>query len=219
MKSIQSLGLAATVCLLSVSGASATNLLSNGSFEDPNIGVSNYTYPSGVYGGWTYAGGALVNAQGYSAWYGGAAPAGQDGLQFSALQGTSTLSQSFVADNTNEFITWFDAGRPYFGSSNGDQSYNVLINGTVVDTESTLSGQAFTARGRFLPGFVIGNSYTLSFAGLANTDETAFIDNVAVNAAFELGPVPEPATWLLMVTGFGLAGVALRRNRMLLKTA
>jgi hypothetical protein len=31
------------------------------------------------------------------------------------------------------------------------------------------------------------------------------------------GPVPEPATWAMMLTGFGLAGVALRRRRQLVQ--
>lgn len=36
-----------------------------------------------------------------------------------------------------------------------------------------------------------------------------------INAKFELmsGAVPEPATWAMMITGFGMAGVALRRRR------
>ena len=36
-------------------------------------------------------------------------------------------------------------------------------------------------------------------------------DSTAVN--FSLTAVPEPATWALMLTGFGLAGVTLRRRR------
>lgn len=36
-----------------------------------------------------------------------------------------------------------------------------------------------------------------------------------ISAKFELmgGAVPEPATWAMMITGFGMAGVALRRRR------
>jgi opacity protein-like surface antigen len=36
-----------------------------------------------------------------------------------------------------------------------------------------------------------------------------------ISARFELmsGAVPEPATWAMMITGFGMAGVALRRRR------
>ncbi len=38
------------------------------------------------------------------------------------------------------------------------------------------------------------------------------IDNVVVNAGAP--GVPEPATWALMLTGFGLAGASLRRRRI-----
>jgi hypothetical protein len=36
------------------------------------------------------------------------------------------------------------------------------------------------------------------------------LDNVSISLA---GGVPEPATWALMISGFGLAGMALRRRR------
>ena len=36
---------------------------------------------------------------------------------------------------------------------------------------------------------------------------------VATTPAVPVAPVPEPATWLTMVTGFGMAGWALRRRR------
>ena len=41
------------------------------------------------------------------------------------------------------------------------------------------------------------------------------IDNVQVNLESMGSAVPEPATWALMITGFGLAGSALRRRRQL----
>ncbi|MBS0361220.1 MAG: PEPxxWA-CTERM sorting domain-containing protein [Proteobacteria bacterium] len=49
------------------------------------------------------------------------------------------------------------------------------------------------------------------------------MDNFTFNAAATLNPpgdfappgVPEPASWALMIAGFGLAGATLRRRRML----
>lgn len=41
--------------------------------------------------------------------------------------------------------------------------------------------------------------------------ETARLDNVAMAAN---AGVPEPATWALMIMGFGGAGAALRRRRV-----
>lgn len=37
---------------------------------------------------------------------------------------------------------------------------------------------------------------------------------VRLEAASAIGAVPEPASWLLMLSGFGLVGVALRRRRV-----
>ncbi len=203
------------------SNASAANLLSNGSFEAPNLGTGNYTYPGATWANWTYGGSALVNAQGYSAWYGAAAPAGQDGFQFAALQGTSTLSQSFMALTSSALVTWIDAGRPsiYGGCCTGNQSYTVKINGVSVGGGSTVTSQAFSGHTATLGGLIIGNSYTLTFAGLVARDETAFIDNVAVSPIEELAPIPEPASWALMLTGFGLTGLAMRRKRLIGKRA
>ncbi len=39
------------------------------------------------------------------------------------------------------------------------------------------------------------------------------MDNLTINAA---GGVPEPATWAMMIAGFGLAGATLRRRRVAL---
>jgi hypothetical protein len=36
-----------------------------------------------------------------------------------------------------------------------------------------------------------------------------------ISGSFETAPVPEPATWTMMIAGFGLLGAALRRRRVL----
>lgn len=57
------------------------------------------------------------------------------------------------------------------------------------------------------PDFLSGNpGYSLQFsAGIGNEPSPWMIDGP--------GGVPEPASWMLMIGGFGLAGVALRRRR------
>ena len=204
MKSV----LLGAIAALAITGsANAAELLTNGSFEAPNIGTSNYTYPATTLAGWTYAGSALVNASGYSAWYGATPPAGQDGAQFAALQGTSTLSQTFVASNSKALVSWLAGGRAAFGGYNGNQNYTVTVGATSLGNYSTVSSDAFAAHNGVVSGLTAGQTYTISFNGLVQADETAFIDKVSV-----LG-VPEPASWALLIGGFGFAGLAARRRR------
>lgn len=51
-----------------------------------------------------------------------------------------------------------------------------------------------------------------SFVG-DSVEGNVSIDNVRVNVEGITSAVPEPATWAMMITGFGLAGSALRRRR------
>jgi len=60
-----------------------------------------------------------------------------------------------------------------------------------------------------------GGPLTLQFqsSGVANVD--AIIDNVRLTGA----PVPEPATWAMMLLGFGGIGMAMRRTRRVVALA
>ncbi len=200
---------AATSVLLSAGMAqAASNLLTDGSFETYNIGTGNYTYPglpfgtispigsTPVAGAWTYNGAALVNASGGSAWYGGSGPSGKDGVQFASLQGTSTITQSFIAGAATEHLGWLSAGRAC--CSGGAETYGVTLNGTQVGSNfTTVGGSNFGFNSLSLSGLTAGNSYTLGFAGQTGSDETAFLDNIILqNAAFPAPPVGPHVTRL-----------------------
>ncbi|QYE36311.1 PEPxxWA-CTERM sorting domain-containing protein [Polymorphobacter sp. PAMC 29334] len=199
-----------SILLIASTSASATTLI-DGSFETPNLGVGNYSYSTQPLG-WTGTG-ALVNAQGASAWYGSAPPSGQDGAQFYALQEKTSVYQNFTATKSGKLtVSWLSAGRPNAGSYGGNQSYDVSLTGSGIElgslgTFTTHDGQAFERLSG--TGFVTaGQIYSLEFRGLSSSDQTAFIDGVSV-----VGGVPEAATWTMMIAGFGLVGAASRMRR------
>ena len=191
--------------------------LSGGPNFDPNqlTGIpSNYAYPgytgASTFVNWTYQGGAgLVDtSQGSNAWYGGSAPAGFDGNQFAFLQGGagSVLSQTFTsASGGTAKVSWLEGARPFFGSTNGDQTYKVFLNNVEIGQFSTISGQTFQSESA--TGLLNAGQNILSFVGQTNADQTAFFDNVSVAA------VPEPSTWAMMILGFmGVGFIAYRRK-------
>ncbi len=55
-----------------------------------------------------------------------------------------------------------------------------------------------------------GTAYSIDFGGTAN--QTGF-DDITFGSATP-GGVPEPATWAMLITGFGLVGFAARRRRV-----
>jgi hypothetical protein len=223
---------AATLAFLAaVSPASAAvNLISNGSFESPDLNsnpsfgpnATNNNLPAYIYPGgagpstvddWTYnAGTGLINTNvGSNAWYSPfPSPSGFDGKQYAFVQGgpTSTLSQDFLSSVAGATtIQWTQAGRPNFGSYDGAQTYEVLLNNLVLGVFSSFSGQNFTLES--ITGILVAGVNTLEFEGLTTTgDHTVFIDNVAVSA------VPELSTWGMMLLGFaGVGFVAYRRAK------
>jgi hypothetical protein len=190
----------------------------NGSFETPSPSdfpsappfsvPPDYVYLSPTtIGDWTYLGGTgIISLTNPNAWYGTSPPTGVDGNQFAFLQGAgSIISQTFSATAGSGFLQWNEASRPDFGSFNGAQTYQVSLNGALLGTFNTTSGENFTTK-----SFDVSllDSNTLIFEGLANSDSTAFIDNVVA------GNVPEPSTWAMMILGFAAVGfMAYRRKQ------
>ncbi len=161
-------------------------------------------------GAWTGENGGGLQIETNQPWPGVPSP---DGNYYGFVQGLGSLSQTFsVAASGNYLFSWLDAGRPLNGSSQGNQTYAVTLTDLTTSAVTNLFGGAttngspWTARssGALLS---TGTQYRLTFTGQAiSGDQTAFIDAVSVAA------VPEPATWMMMMAGFGVAAFALRRR-------
>jgi hypothetical protein len=209
--------------------AYAAELIQNGGFESPYLGPANWTAPGvpynqGYYGylvypyptldGWTYNDTGLINAQGWNPAIGGATPPGFGGYQFAGMQGVGSLSQYFVSPGGDLTLSWLNGGRPLGCCYGGDDTYAVEVDGATVGTFSTVSGQSFTPETLALTGVSAG-LHELTFQGLlTGVDETVFLDNVSIVTG-GVSTIPEPATWVLMMAGFGALGAEtwLRRKR------
>ena len=169
-------------------------------------GVTNYCYDGFSAGGnaacsvgeWGTAGGIIRS--GNADWGGTTIP---DGIYYGMLQKSQVLSQTIVAtSNSTLALTWLDANRTNNG---GLHSYTVTVNGVSLGEFTSQAGFLAKAAPTFTG--TSGGVYKIAFNGIYDgTDTASFIDNV------QLTVVPEPAIWGLMLTGFGLVGIAARRR-------
>lgn len=91
-------------------------------------------------------------------------------------------------------------------------SYNSIVFNYLDGTSESLNGFQLAA-GAFGGDQSIGRRMTYVFSGpvgsvvFGSAGDSFEFDNIAA-----LSAVPEPTSWALMITGFGLAGLALRRR-------
>lgn len=98
-------------------------------------------------------------------------------------------------------------GASFAGSSyNGGVTLDMYLGGALIATSATLFQ---TSVSTFLDSGYAGNVDEVRVVGY---NGYYVMDDVTYTAAGG-GGVPEPATWALMIGGFGMAGVALRRRR------
>ena len=140
-------------------------------------------------------------------------PVGTHAAYFVADAATETLSQT-IHLNAGTYNIGFSAYVPFNGYAN-------LFNASFVGDVAGLPLATFTVDGS-TPGvwkgftgvanILVAGNYTTSFtfaSGPAPAGDVV-IDRVYVAAA---GAVPEPATWAMMLVGFGGMGYVMRRNR------
>lgn len=212
MKSFLTLALASTALAAASAPAHASTFVS---FEAPVLGSPGYAYtapppfngnPSVPTGfdpipGVTFSGASGIQANG-SAWGFNNAP---DGVQTAFVQsyngtgGSISIALNNLTANAKYYVQFAASGRPNYGVN----PFIVSVAGT--STPFTVSN---TTWGNYQTSFVAnGPSETLTFAGSSIAGDSAFgLDAIAV-------AVPEPATWALMLFGFGMVGYGMRRRR------
>jgi hypothetical protein len=142
---------------------------------------------------------------------------GSDGLVPNIAAPPPGTTSNYLAIQTGGSAT-LDSVKPlsalsvYIGSPDSYNSIRFIgLNGFDV----TLSGAAL-ADGAFNGNQSVGRRMTYDFGAdrvtqviFSSSGNSFELDNIAVSA------VPEPATWAMMIAGFGLMGSALRRRRQL----
>lgn len=142
---------------------------------------------------------------------------------------TSTLLANNTKDPLQDTLTWgqdLTSAGTFTGSvdfsNNLSGLYSIIVSSSTPGatiTAVTLSGilgttGSFSTTGSsnsltLLVPFTGAGDYRVSFGGSAPANGAA----VTGNLTFQLVPVPEPATWALMLLGFAGIGVAMRRRR------
>ncbi len=183
-------------------------------------GIVNGGFENGAIGPWVAEGPLNVGIQALFA-----PPEGSLGAMFSpgAIDQVGRFSQSFNLANGGSFDVNFFAGRGESTSGSNDVplTFRVLLDGQLLTSN-------IPSRVTSVPFFTQFDSYSFSRTLSAGTHTLAFevsrgqtlfgrgpffiIDGVDVVRATAPG-VPEPASWAMMIAGFGLAGAAARRRR------
>ena len=226
-----------------LAGAAHATVLANLDFD------SAFTTDSGVVGSFGTFTGSTATAGPWNAsgWAGNIAtnvstgnPASFTTLSLSNLAAHTSVSASFVLGFLDSWDSYDGAPSPdnleiwLDGTQIANLTYN-NASGSIKDIDSgTLIAEYVQAdTHQFYSDTLVGMNYT--FAHTASTLDLAFrasgagwqggedeswgIDNIHLTYNSNSGAVPEPATWALMLGGFGLAGAALRRRRAASATA
>ena len=184
---------------LAASAASAGTVVNFADFDDLGGGPSATFFDEAVADGWT-AGVGTIEIQ----------HDGVAGTPFSApnlveldANSNSTMFLSLLAGNYT--VDWYYSPRPFVAAdSNG---IDLSIGATLLDS-ITGDGAADTVwQHRSVTFSTTGGALTFAATGISDS-LGGYLDNITITQ----NGVPEPASWALMIAGFGLAGATLRRR-------
>jgi hypothetical protein len=183
--------------LAAAPAGAATTFFNDWESTDFGAGPGFTILPS--YEGWTAGPGPGIEVQ-----YNNVAGLPFSGENLVELDSTGNTQMNRNIDAGTYKLTFYYSPRP--GIAAASNGIDVLVNGTSV---FNVTGDGGGQTGWLLQtvNFSIGAPGVLSFAALGTSDSLGgYLEDV------RLAVVPEPATWAMMLGGFGLLGAALRRR-------
>jgi hypothetical protein len=205
--------LLAAAALSFVPAVASAQLVTNGGFEDPTVsGPCCSTVPPDALTGWTATPNVNVVLGTYSSAGGvNLAYEGNQYLDLVGQGGTGSISQDISLAEGVVYTLTFAYSHNLFSPNSATSASAEFTIGTLTgmvshDTgdNSDLDWQIFT--GNFM---ATGPMSTLNFTNLTGgVNEGILLDAVSITQA-----VPEPATWAMMLIGFGAVGFAMRRRK------
>jgi len=132
-----------------------------------------------------------------------------------------------VFDIASADIWQFNYAEPYPANpwtintvDRGVKDFRILTSLDGIDYAEVFNGQLARANGDPVAAQTIdftGSAQFVKFDILSNYAEGTIYDPYASGLSevrFNSAPVPEPATWAMIIAGFGLAGAAMRRRSL-----
>ena len=207
-------GFAAFAALAALPAQAAVNLIQDGSFNDPLVGGNYTTVTSGNFFGtgnvWQVTGGSVDVIGNY--WVPPTAGGGSVDLDGNVPGG---ISQSFSAPAGSYNLYFYLSGNP--DGSPSTKSLNLSV--------GNISNQLFTYT---VTGDKSNMNYVLEhvvFTSAGGTNTLSFLSQDKdspfgpVVGGISISAVPEPASWMMLILGFGGIGMMLRSRRGSLRAA
>lgn len=137
----------------------------------------------------------------------GAPPANSNpgGTSYLSVLGGGSATYTFAAPVTGLQFDWGSVDTYNTLTLTGSFGTFVVTPGTTPNPSfpSTNGDQGFSGSGVFT---ALGNGDTFTSVTFASSQNSFEVDNLAISA------VPEPASWAMMLAGFGMLGMGLRRR-------